>query len=267
MADATSGSIHLSLVTRSPTRRLPGSCSLDFQKSASRGRRAERVPRLGAGHHVEHERGVTHGSRDRPVGDEPSARIRVRGVRDASARRLEADDPAAARGDANGAAAVRTFRHRTEARGDGGGRSAARSAGRLAQIPRVPGRREEAEGGGRAIAELGRVGLADEHPARLAQPAGHGGVVRRHEILMEPRAIGRTQSGRVGEILERVGNARQRQRCALAQAAFDVVGHCGCHRLVDRHERAYAGVERVDASKARRRRLARRNAARKNQLA
>ena len=121
----------------SPILSVSGSCSVKERNGGHLRRGYKWVSGLVARHNVEHQRGVSDRPRDRPVGDEPAARIRVRSVGDAAARRLDPDDAAAARRNANRASAVRSFGERTQARGDGGGRSAARTASRLAEVPRI----------------------------------------------------------------------------------------------------------------------------------
>ena len=98
-----------------------------------------------------------------------------------------------------------------EACRDGRGRATARAARRLRQVPGVARGLEQAERGRGAIAELGRVRLAQEDASGLAQAARHGRVVLRHVALAQPRAVGGAQARRVGEILEGIGNAGERE--------------------------------------------------------
>ena len=62
-------------------------------------------------------------------------------------------------------------------------------------VPGVAGRAEAARLGDGQDPELGQVGLADDHEARVAQPPHHEGVVAGHEVAEEVGA-------------ERVGHAR-----------------------------------------------------------
>ena len=91
-------------------------------------------------------------------------------VRHAAHLRLDAEDAAERRRDANRAAAVAAQRDRAEARRDGRRRAAARSARRARQIPGIVRGSEDAVLGHRDEAELRRVRLAEVYAARIDQP-------------------------------------------------------------------------------------------------
>ena len=87
--------------------------------------------------------------------------------RRAPARRLQADETAAARGNADRSATVVRVRGRDHAARDRGGRPPARATGRARGVPRVAAGPVGLGLGGRDEPELRRVGAADAHEARV----------------------------------------------------------------------------------------------------
>src|SRR5690606_22056470 len=85
------------------------------------------------------------------------------------------------------------------------------------KVPRIAG--DPVRGGlrGRAHGELVQVDLAQDHRARIAESARHGGIERRHVALQDSRCAGGGYSRGGDVVLEGDGNAVQRaQRIALA---------------------------------------------------
>ena len=119
-------------------------------------------------------------------------------------------------------------RHHPAGQRDGG--PAARAAGRARRVPGVAGRAEDAVERVRAGAPLGRVGLADEDRARLAQALDLQRVGVRHVLAERGRAVRRAHAGGVLQILVRDRQAVQRRQVLAARTP--PVG------LVGRRERA-----------------------------
>ena len=112
-------------------------------------------------------------------------------ARDAAVGRLDPDGAGQRAGLADRAAGVGADRQRRQPGRDGGGGPAAGAAGRPVGVPGVAGRAVRRVLGGRAHRELVEVGLAEDRHVGLAQPGDHGGVVRRHPALEDPRAARR----------------------------------------------------------------------------
>ena len=154
--------------------------------------------RLAVAGDVEEQRGVGDVAGDRAVDRQAVPGLVQRRHRDAVALRLEAEQAAAAGGDADRAAAVGAERAADQAGGDRGRRAAARAARRAVEVPRVAGRAERRRLGERRDLELGDVGLADDHRAGGAQPPHDLGV------------LARGLAERVGAVR---GRSRRRRRC------------------------------------------------------
>ena len=163
---------------------LPGGGHHRRDRRVHRGRVARVVP----GDRLVQQRRVQHGPGQRPggvqrrrEGDQP-----VPGR--AAVGRLDPDDPAHRGGLADRPAGVGAdAERRLEAR-DRRGRAARRPAGHPGQVPRVAGRPERRVLGGRAHRELVHVRLAQQHHAGLAEPPGHGRVVRRLPAVQDAGA-------------------------------------------------------------------------------
>jgi hypothetical protein len=142
------------------------------------------------------------------------------------ARRLEPEQAAAGRGDADRTAAVVGVREGDDAGGDGRPRAAARAARAQVRVPRVARGAEQLRFGERREAELGQVGLAEDDRARAPEPFHDGRVARRLEVRQEAAAGGLRHAGDGGvEVLEQERHAakrgvRRRQRGGVAARLF-----------------------------------------------
>ena len=115
------------------------------------------------------------GARQHAFDDEAADRLaQVGSERRPAARRLQPDEAALARRDADRAAAVVGVRARHHARGDRRRRAAARAAGRVRRVPRIARRPVGVRLGRRQHAELGHVGAPEEDEPRGAELASRG---------------------------------------------------------------------------------------------
>src|SRR5215218_1367336 len=165
-------------------------------------REAEGVARVGSYHRAEHEGGVldrtaqgTAGG-ERRVGEEG---VRAGGGGDPSEGGLEPVDAAEGGGDADRATGVGALGYGAEAVRDGRGAPARGAASVLAWGERRARRAEEEVVGRALVAELRRVGLAEDDRARLLQALDVGGVVVRHVAGQRFRAEGVPDAGLVVE--------------------------------------------------------------------
>ena len=124
--------------------------------------RDDRVADAGAERRVEQRGRVTNGAAD-AVLDRQAGLVADRTQRDATLARLEPDEPATRRRDADRTAAVTRVSERHHPRRDGGGRTAARTAGRSRGVPWIVGRTPRDGLGGRHAAELGAVRSPGDH--------------------------------------------------------------------------------------------------------
>ena len=189
------------------------------------------VAGLVAGHRVECQRRVEGRAGDRAVGRGPSADVaEVGSDRNAPAARLQADDTAAGGRDADRAAEVAALGQADHARCDRS-RAAARGAARgESEVPRVAGNAEALRLGHGPQPELGRVRLADDDRARLAQPADVGGVV-------------------VGDpVAERRAAVRSREPIGGAEQILDGERHAAERSLVTRAHRVGLGQRTLRAA-------------------
>ena len=171
---------------------------------------------VGAGHHREHQRGVSNGPGHRAVDAKRVVDPR-RGVgRDAAGADPEADDVAVGGRVAERAAVIAALGQGAHAGRQGDGRSAARPAGVEVQVPGVQGLPEDRVAGVAAGRELGRVGLADDDPAGLLQPGHEECVDVWHVVLVQLRAVGGAQAGRLGHVLEADRQAVERAELVAA---------------------------------------------------
>ena len=129
-----------------------------------------RVAELGAGHQVEQRRGVGGGAGQHAVGREEVV-AEVGRPRDAPARGLRPTSPQQAAGIRIEPPPSLAWATGTAPAGHGAAGPAARAAGRALRVPRVARRAEAARLGHGQDPELGRLGLADEHEARLPEAA------------------------------------------------------------------------------------------------
>ena len=203
----------------------PGHVAVPRRLDHGRHRGVDRrgVHRVVPGHGLVQQGGVEHGPAERP------RRVQGRRERDdpvpgvAAVGRLHADDPAHRGRLADRAAGVRAERERRLVGGDRGGRAAGGAAGHLRQVPRVVDRPEPGVLRGGAHRELVHVGLADEDRARIAQPPGDGGLIRRVPALEDLRPAGRRRPDGGEQVLDRDRHAGQRaERLARRPPAVDV---------------------------------------------
>ena len=152
----------------------------DVGGSAERHRRDVRVHPVGARDDRQQDGQVVDAAGHRPElgqGFEDAAEPRrVSGSRHAAARRLEAGDAADVGGLADAVAGVAAdIERRSAGRDDRAGATAA-ATGRPREVVRVRGATEDEIVCLVRPRELGRVGLADEDPARRPETADDGGV-------------------------------------------------------------------------------------------
>ena len=133
---------------------------------APRGRCSVRITDARAADRIENGSGVADRSRHHVLADEPTHHVaEFRPEARPRPGRLQSDEPALARGDADRASAVVGVCGRNHAGRDGCSRPAARAPRRAVGRPRVTGRSESKRLGRRQDPELGRVGLPDEDEA------------------------------------------------------------------------------------------------------
>ena len=177
----------LSSVTAMRSR--PGSrAAASANGSAGRGAQVG-VAELVAGEHVEQRRRLGDRAGEHAVDAEEASRRASGRQRDAAARGLEPDEPAAGGRDADRAAAVVAVGDRDHARGDRRGRAAARSRPACGRGPTgcASGRSGAARSTGR-IPNSGSVRGADDHEARVAQAARRRCASWRR--VKSPRSVG-----------------------------------------------------------------------------
>ena len=196
------------------------------------------IARHGAGHGIQDRRGVPQRPRHHVLDDGAGPVVADVGAeRGAPARGLEPDETAFAGGDANGASAVVGVCGRHDARRHGGGRAAARSPGRVVEIPRIVGRAVDLGLGRGKGAELGHVGLPQEHEASRSELRRQMGIVVRDpaELLQEARSrmMGITP-GLEEQVFEQQRHAAERAVGKLRR------GGLGARFLVERRDH---GVE------------------------
>ena len=176
-----------------------------------RHRHGGRVARVRSGQRGEDVPSLAHGARHRSdlierrsVRDEAVAR-------DAPVRGLHADDAAERRRLPDGAAGVRSERHRHRAGRHERRGAAARAAWRAGLVPGV----EHGAKGGvlvrRPHRELVAVGLGDDHRASRVESLHDGRVVRRDEAIEDARAGGGARAARADVVLDRHRHAGQRE--------------------------------------------------------
>ncbi len=130
---------------------------------------------------------------------------------DETVRRLQPDEPAPGRRDANGAAAIGGGRHGHQPRRHRRRRPTAGSSGAVVEAPRIARRAEEPIGGEALRGELGQIGLADDDRARLFQAAGHDPIaVGGRRCGSQKGPAGGPHALHVLEVLDQHGHAAQR---------------------------------------------------------
>ena len=165
-------------------------------------RQGDRVLAIRPDERVEQERRVGDVATHRPV--------HAQGV-EAGLTRPEADDarrrPHPDHGTERGRrpqrpTQVRTRREPDLAGGERHGRTARRSTGVEPRVPRVEGLAEDLVEGVGTRPELGRVGLAQDDPAVGLEALDHDVGSLRDVVGVDRRAVGRPDTGHVGQVLD-----------------------------------------------------------------
>src|SRR5262245_7838647 len=150
-----------------------------------------------AGDAVQQQRRVAHGSSKRPIVRAGGPEIGVRPVGHDAKRRLEAKDAAQGGRDANRAGTIRAMGNGPDTCRDGRGRTATAAARRAFELPRIASGRSEEVVARILVAEVRRVGLAENNCPGGAQATGDATVKVRDVVLEELRArSGAQASGR-----------------------------------------------------------------------
>ena len=131
--------------------------------------------------------------------------------------RLQPEQPAAGRGNADRARAVRADRRSRQARGHRHTRASGGAAGRAVDVPGIAGGAVGRRLGPRRDRQLGHVRLAEDHRARRPQAADDLGVGRCGAVREQPKAVASPATSTV--VLDRDRHAQQRPRVACAGAA------------------------------------------------
>ena len=210
----------------------------------------EGVARVPTGLSSEQGGDVADRSSHRPVGGDAANPTLGRGpVGDTTVAGAETEDVVPGRRVPQRAAVVAAIGDGEKSMGQGGRRTTAGATGRMVGGVCVGGRSEDRVERVRAEAELGHVGFADHDAPGGPHPLGEQTVVLGAELGEQGRARGRRESGRVVEILDRLGDA-------VHPAARQVGGEFGVafvglleQRVVggEVDDRVGGGVESVDA--------------------
>ena len=219
---------------------------------AERGQ-AERVERIGAGHHGERAGALGDAARERAEVREQQPAGAVGRARHEAVGRLEPDRAAERGGNADRAAAVGAERELADAERERAGGAARAAAGRAVGRERVAGLPVELVAGRAAVAELGHVAAPDgDRAGRLeARDAGRAGVGNRvHE---RARAGGARIARLAHRVLDRERPAGQRPGVLAAlQALLELPRPLARGLGIDQAERV---DDRIDLGGARERRL------------
>jgi hypothetical protein len=113
-------------------------------------------------------------------------------------------------------------------------------------IPRIANRPVEARLVRRAHRELVHVRFAEHDDAGAPEPLDHRGVVRRDEVVQHPGAARGLHARRAEDVLVREGDAGQRRRVALREAAVGRRGLGQCLLGGYGNERVQRAVEALD---------------------
>ena len=168
-------------------RSRPGSAPTSSRNGRAGVRDRDRVAGRRSRDHVEQCGAVAHRAGEGVrAADRVRERFEERGVGHPSARRLEPEQAARGRRDADRAATVVPVRDRHHARRHRGRRATARAAGRSSEVVRVAGRPVEQRFGRAVLAQLGRVGHAQDDHARGARPRHREAVGARHVVRPQP---------------------------------------------------------------------------------
>ena len=181
------------------------------------------VPRVRAAEEIEQQRRVGDCMSQWPEAAEAVEGLRFGPGGDPPALGLDPHEPRPRRRDTHGARAVGTDRGSDDAGGDGRRRAAARSSRGVVEIPGVACHTEREALGKRIEADLGRVGLTDDHRAGRTQTP--------HELTVSRLAgkvPGAAERGRltlqVDIVLDRKRDAQQRRKLAGGEALIGAHG-------------------------------------------
>ena len=164
---------------------------------------AGRLQPGGAGQDVERQLEVVDGAGHRPhdaeigVGERARGRRQMAALRDDAERRLVPAHAAPVGRHADGAADVAAQLERREAGGDRRRGAARRPAGGARGVPRVVGDAEDRIVGLPVAGQRGRVGLAEDHRAGVAQAAHRLGVALGYVVPRLEAACGAHADGLV----------------------------------------------------------------------
>ena len=225
-----------------------------------------RVPGRGAAQRVVKQRCVEHGASQPAEHRQAMPVLGVGQRRDAPARRLQPEQPAHRRRNADRGAAVRPEPDRRQACGDGGGRPAARATRGTPRVPWIAR--------GPVRARLGHVtphgqlrhrGLAQYRRSCEAQTAHDLGVAPDGRVVGAGAVTG-DLAGEVDVVLHRHGYAQQRPRLPRAQPLQRGVGLRERRLGTNGHECPELGVQTLDPPHVQLDELARRDLAAPQQL-
>ena len=199
------------------------------------------------GEHAEQQREVTDVAGHRSTGRGGLPLVVERPLGDPSQGGPHPHDSAERCRVAQRAPHVRPIREGHHAGCEGGRRSPARTACRAARVVRVASGAEDGVEGVRPGRELGCVGLADQHHARLADSFDDQFIGHRDVVAEDRRSVRRPPPrGRV-RVLDREGQPVQRAEWA---APGEVLVGCGradpCTVGVERHDRVELQVALSD---------------------
>ncbi len=165
--------------------------------------------------------------------------------------RLQPDDTAERRRDADRAAGVAAERERYLASSEHDGRAAARASRDPIERPRVVRRAERFVDGGDPPCELVRLRLADEDRPGSACPADRLGVARRDVRAEHRRAVRRSHPLGVEQVLDRERDPLERPSLAPSPRRLGRERLLARSLQAERREPAHQAVDRVDAGGAR----------------
>ena len=206
------------------------------------------VTRIGPGGGAGEEGGVGDGAGDGAVVGAGGPDVEVGPVGYASERGLEAEDAAEGGGDADGAGAVGAVGEGAESGGHGRGGAAAGAARGAISVPGIAARIAELVVAHVLVAEVGRIGLADDDGAGGLDAAGDGAVVAGDLVGVEDRAVGVAQTGAGFKVFDGDGQTVQEAEVVAAHdggfgGASDVEGAVA----VDGQIGVDGGVDALDA--------------------
>ncbi len=212
----------------------------------------QRVERVVARDGREHQAQVRHVARHGAEHGERVPAVRAARVGHQAGRGAEAHDAVEGGGVAQAAARVRAGGEGHHVAGQRDGRAARGAGGVLRRVEGVARRAPHRVAGVRAEAELGDVGLAEDHAARGADAGDDAVVVVRHVVGEERAAPGGSQALGGLEILdaERQAVERAERRVAARHLGLAFLRAGAGGALVHRGHRVDGGVHLRDAGEA-----------------